>query len=710
MFSEKIFYNKKHLYILVFVLFYFWGLSAATIESDTAISQSKTVQLNSVTVSSKLKDANIKSGSTGISIDIDDIKLLPKIIGDADPFKALQYISGVSQTGEAKSGLFVRGGNNDQNLILFNGIQIQNPTHILGLFSSFNPELTEQITFIKAGIPAEYGGCLSSVLDISTSLNIPEKFTLDGSIGLISSRFTIKVPIAKKISFYAAARSSYINLIIMPFLEKIGIDKDITSNKYGFYDINAGFNYKVNSKNIVSGHFYFNTDYLKMVNIRNLYLGNSKMQWSNLGFSLQHTSAFSDSFLFHQQFSLSNFNMDLKWADLLIGTTSKYNSTVYKADFTNLYRLHNFKYGVECSYNMSFPNFLEAAAVSNVQGSSEYNSIYSAFTSLFFRDEINFKKLQINVGIRANVYFHLGDYTDYREGNNNVYYKKGKIVKPYFGVEPRLFIRYLLNNVSSVKFSASRNIQFLNQIPTINFGIPADFQMPASLYVKPQASWHFSGGYFHNFKNNMWETSVEAYYKNMENQLEMPNGDFMEIFTKNVEQTVLSGKGYAYGLELSVKKTEGKITGWLSYNLSWTWRQFREINNGKPFLANNDRRHNASLVLMYKLNEHWDFSAVFVYATGSKMNLPLSWYVLGEKLMLEYGDYNAFELPAYHRLDLSVNYKFKSFRRFSSELNLSVYNVYNRKNPFQVYYNTTDGFGMSYLLPIIPYLSYTFHF
>ncbi|HEY6914045.1 MAG TPA: hypothetical protein VI413_05160, partial [Paludibacter sp.] len=235
-------------------------------------------------------------------------------------------------------------------------------------------------------------------------------------------------------------------------------------------------------------------------------------------------------------------------------------------------------------------------------------------------------------------------------------------------------------------------------------------QVPASIYVKPQASWHLSGGYFQNISENDWELGMEVYYKTLENQLEFKNGIETTFANGMFEKDLLVGKGWTYGAEWKIRKNAGKLTGWLSYNLARSYRQFDKINNGLVFLANNDRRHDISLIGMYELNNRWNFSAVFVYATGNRLNLPVSWFFIDGKYVLEYGRYNAFEMPAYHRLDVSANHKLKTWHGIQSELNFSVYNIYNRANPFQVIFiPRSQSMRMSYLLPIIPSVSWTFH-
>jgi hypothetical protein len=234
-------------------------------------------------------------------------------------------------------------------------------------------------------------------------------------------------------------------------------------------------------------------------------------------------------------------------------------------------------------------------------------------------------------------------------------------------------------------------------------------QIPASLYVEPQNSWHFSGGYFRNFNQNAWESSIEVYYKTLENQLEFKNGIEATFTNSMFEKNLLTGKGWTYGAEWKLRKNMGDFTGWISYNLAWSYRQFDLINSGKPFLARNDRRHDISVVGMYKLNDSWSFSALFVYATGNRLNLPLSWFIIDNKYILEFGNYNAFEMPPYHRLDVSATYKLKQKGLLHSELNFSVYNIYNRANPFMVNFNPKlQKFVMSFLLPIVPSVSWTF--
>lgn len=689
-----------------------------TDSTDSKSITKKIFDISEIEVTAKLSDANLKSGSTGLTINVKQLKELPKFVGESDPYKALQYMGGVSQAGEANSGLYVRGGNNDQNLILFNGSVIQNPTHVLGMFSVFNPDLVGEMRFIKSGIPAEYGGRLSSIVEINTDQRIPDSIKLNGSFGLISSRISTQIPINSRLSIYGSWRGSYISSIILPLLAKAGIDSLLTQNRYEFWDANAGFNLRLSSKTKLNGHFYIGKDDLGIQELKKYEMKGNKTFWENTAAGLQLNHIFNENSSLNQQLNYSKFHIQstFEWFDSKQELQSQFENFSYKADFLNLIEKHKLKYGTELLYNAAVPHFIRNDSILPIEINDERNNINSTQATLFFRDEYSFGKWQLNAGIRLNLYAHIGPYTDY-DDNGDVIYAKNKIVKTYWGFEPRLYSRYLLNSESSLKLAATRHIQYINQIPVFSFGVPTDLQVPTSLYVKPQGSWHFSGGYFRNFKSNSWETSMEVYYKTLENQLEFKNGIETTFTNSMFEKNLLVGKGWTYGAEWKLSKNVGKFTGWVSYNLAWSYRQFDQINNGIPFLARNDRRHDISVVGLYELNDRWSFSSVFVYATGSRLNLPVSWYVIDNKLIFEYGKYNAFELPAYHRLDISANYKLKPIKGLKSELNFSVYNLYNRANPFQVYFSKKSfesnkfnfHLNMAYLLPIIPSVSWTFH-
>jgi len=684
-------------------------LIADTLDAESITK--KAIDIQEVQVIGQRRDANLTAGSTGINVDVKQLRQLPKFAGESDPYKALQYMGGVSQAGEANSGLYVRGGNNDQNLILLNGTMIQNPTHVLGMFSVFNPDLIGQMRFVKSGMPAEYGGRLSSIVDINTINIIPDKIHVNGSIGLISSRLSTQIPVSSNFSVYASLRGSYISSIILPTLALAGIDSLLTQNKYEFWDANAGFIYNPGPRTKLSGHFYTGKDEFKVQELKKFNLTGNTTFWQNTAAGIQLNHIFNDKLSMNHQLNYSKFQIQsaFDWYNSLQSLQSQFENITYKADFFHVSGFHQLKFGTELAFNKANPNSMTADSILPVERNSDHNIFHTTMLTVYARDEWTREKWQFNIGIRANLYAHVGPYTDFDE-SGDLLFPENRIIKTYSGLEPRFFTRYLINSHASIKSSLTRHIQYLNQIPVFSFGIPADLQIPASLYVKPQGSWHLSGGYFHNFSDNNWELSMEAYYKTLENQLEFKNGIATSFSNGMLEKDLLVGKGWTYGAEWKLSKNYGKLTGWISYNLAWSYRQFAQINSGNPFLAGNDRRHDISVIGMYELNKRLNFSAVFVYATGSRFNLPLSWFYIDNKYVLEYGKYNAFEMPPYHRMDIAANYKLNAWRGIESELNFSIYNLYNRANPFQVIYSArVQKIRMSYLLPVIPSVSWTFH-
>lgn len=690
--------------------------------TDSSSITKKIFNIRQVEINARKADEHIKAGARGVALDMDEIKLLPRLAGETDPLKALQFMGGVSQSGEASSGLYVRGGNNDQNLILFNGSPIQNPTHVLGIFSVFNPDIIGRMRFIKSGIPAEYGGRLSSVVDINTSNIIPEKITLDATIGLISSRLSLHIPLSKNLAIYGAARGSYLSSIVLPMLTRFGIDTVLTENKYEFYDLNAGFLWQINPGNRLSGHVYSGRDNIAIRQFKAFNVGDNQSGWGNKTANLQLQTGFTDKISLNQLLSYSAFDVQtaFSWFNAQQKINSGFSQWQYKADVAQLLKGHNLRYGLELYAHQASPHFVSTDSILPVIPGEVSPGIHAGQAVVFFRDEWETGKWLFNAGIRINTYQHFGPYKDKKIDENNqekvFVHESGKWLKNYTVVEPRFFTRYLLNDFSSLKISTSRHVQYLNQIPVTNFGIPADLQIPAGLYVKPQLSWHYSGGYFLNTKGNAWEMSAEAYYKTLENQLEF-NSSLSGIFTNSIpEHGLLTGKGWTYGLEYRIKRNTGKLTGWFNYQLAWSYRQFDGINAGKPFLAHNDRRHDISLAAFYQLTNRLELSGVFVFATGNRLNLPLSWYIINKQVILEYGRYNAFEMPPYHRLDLSLTYQLKAIGKLKSELNFSVYNVYNRANPFNIYFEKGNDQGsqkirlyMAYLLPVIPSVSWKIH-
>lgn len=701
----------------IFVTLITYAQQTYHILKDTTDSNSivlKTQQIKEVDVRSRYPLSKIKSVSSGISVDVNELKKIPNLMGDSDPFKALQYMGGISQAGEASANMNVRGGDNDQNLILLNGSQVESPTHILGLFSIFNPELIDQMRYYKSGIPAEYGGRLSSVIDIRNNVQTPDKTEIASNLGILASRISVKTSINKDVAVYAALRMSYLGAVVMPALVCLGIDPKLAQNNFEFYDTNLGFNYKLSAATRLSGHFYAGNDRLEVSSNSKFAIEDNTSSWGNRVGGVQLSHVFTPVFSMIHSFNVSNFNMAtrLNWLNAPYNVNSDRTTYNYKSDFILIANNHNIKTG----FDFMVANLLPFAFNKETNDTLNFSLKYNQFTNiaLYFRDEWENGPLLINAGIRAGVHLKHPD----RLYNTSMRIKDlMSTEKLYTAIEPRFFSRLMLNEASSLKVSATKHFQFSNRVQLINLGLPVEIFVSASEHIKPASLWHFSGGYFRSLNDNKWEFSVEAYYKSFANLLEY-GGKLNDLMTEdNVETLLFRGRAYAYGSELMLRKNFGNFTGWFNYTLGWNFRQFDEINNGLPYLATNDRRHDMSLIGIYQVNDKLTLSATYVYATGSRLNLPRSWYIVDGNVVLEYSKHNSFVMPDYHRLDLSLVYKLPVWNKLHSELNFSLYNVYNRANPFMVYYKTVADEGnfdyqikMHYLIPILPSLSWTFRF
>lgn len=708
---------KRNLYLFIFALIFPFAFSQQkhflikdTTDSNSIVNKVQTIR--ELEVRSKMATANIKSGSGGLIIDVAELRKLPNIVGDADPFKALQYLGGISQAGDASANMNVRGGNNDQNLVILNGCIIQNPTHVLGLFSVFNPDLIDLMRFYKTGIPAEYGGRLSSVIDIKNFSKIPHRVQVDGSVGLISLRLALKLPLSDKFSLYASQRGSYIGAFVIPMLIKAGVNEKLAQNNFEFSDTNVGFNYTISPATKLSGHFYTGNDRISISQSVKFSIDDNLSRWGNRVLGLQLNHIFSEKFSMAHNLNATEFYLQSKvnWLTINYSLNSLNRMLNYKSDFIYLLNRHTLKTGLEVSYNQTLPAKITQSDNTLALPLQSELLFRNSDLTLYMRDEWEQGNLLLNIGLRAALHI---------PSTFNETLESLQAIKPdlYGGLEPRFFARWLFDKQSSVKLSATRHFQYLSRVPVVNFGVPLEILVPVSAVGKQSSLWHFSGGYFRNIFENKWELSAEMYYKSFSNLLEF-GGNLNDLFSEQQLLTKMyTGKGWAYGAEFLAKKNTGRFTGWLAYTLGWNYRQFDNINSGRPYLATNDRRHDFSMIGMYQLSDRINFSATFVYATGSRLNLPRSWFVVDNKVVLEYSGYNSFQMPAYNRFDIAMNYKLKPFYNINSELNFAIYNLYNRANPFQVYYSTSNvansmdfKIKMTYLIPILPSLSWTFHF
>lgn len=679
-------------------------------------------ELQEVVVTGERKDENVKSTDMGrVELDIETIKSIPALMGEVDVIKAIQLLPGVQAAGEGNSGIYVRGGGPDQNLVLLDDAIVYNPGHLFGFFSVFNPDAVKGATLIKGGMPSSYGGRISSVIDVSMKEGNNKKFQMDGGIGLISSRLTLQGPIVKdKSSFLVSARRTYAFDIAQPALKRT----DFAGTNYNFYDVNVKGNYIFSDKDRLFLSGYFGRDVFIYNNSENK--TNVRMPWGNATATLRWNHLFNDKLFMNTTlvFNDYKFKFDAKQLDFKFGISSGVRDFNAKIDLDHYASTkHKLKYGFNYTYHIFTPNS-GTAQTGDTEFQLTEGKKYANEMGWYIQDDWDIsERVKLTTGFRLSMFQQVGPYNYLPNGvyaGDTIKYKRGQNVKTWWGPEPRIALRYAINGEQSIKAGFSMNYQYVHLVSSSNSTLPTDLWVPSSALVDPQWGLQYSVGYFRNFKDNMYEFSAEAYYKDMKNQIEFSEDHVQEI-NQEIETGYVFGKGWSYGLELFAKKSKGKFNGWLGYTLSYTWRQFDEINGGKKFPARYDRRHDISLNLVYEINDKLSMGATWVYATGNAYTLPIEKYIIDFVLVTGYGERNAYRIPAFHRLDYSLTYKpnKKPEKRFKSEYNFSIYNVYNRKNTYFIYYKTegdllkgdltTKAVSVS-LFPIIPSVTWNFKF
>jgi hypothetical protein len=679
-----------------------------------------------VVVTSKKRESNVKSAQMGkTSLAIEQIKSIPAFMGEVDLLKVVQLLPGVRNAGEGSSGIYVRGGGPDQNLVLLDDAIVYNTGHLFGFFSVFNSDAVKNVSLIKGGMPAQYGGRLSSVLDVTMKDGNNQKTQVEGGIGLIASRLSIQGPLKKdQSSFIITGRRTYIDALTKPFIPK---SSAFSGSGYYFYDLNAKANYRFNDKDRLFISGYFGRDVFDFVNGQQsldvrIPWGNATgtVRWNHV-FSKQlfaNTTAVFNDYQFSFQAEQNNF--DIKLASGIRDWGIKQDWDYYP------YANHKIKFGAAYTFHRFTPS-----VVSGRQDSVEFKPQnaqikYGREAALYMQDDWEISPtVQLNGGLRYSLFQQVGPNIIYQtdaDGNrtDSTVFGRGDLVKQYGGLEPRATIRIALNKNASIKASASRNLQYVHLVSNSGTTLPTDIWVPSTYRVKPQISWLYAAGYFQNLRNNMFELSMEVYYKKMQNQIEYKEG-YTPNSLDDTENSFVYGDGWSYGSEWLVNKVKGRFTGWVGYSLSWTWRKFPALNQGEKFPAKYDRRHDLSVVAMYNLNPKWKVSAVFVYGTGNAVTLPQRFYLIEGVLTQEYSRINQYRLPSYHRLDLSATYTPipKVKRKIKSEWVFSVYNAYSRQNPYFIYFAQTGAATQGDLkiqakqvsiFPIIPSVTWNFKF
>ncbi len=686
-------------------------------------------------VATKAEKLEEKTQMSRIDVPIETIKRIPALLGEVDVLKAIQLLPGVQSGGEGQNGLYVRGGSPDQNLILLDGVPVYNASHILGFFSVFNADAIKNVSLVKGGFPARYGGRLSSVIDISMKEGNNQKFQCEGSIGLISSKLSVQGPIIKdKTSFILSARRTYLDVLVKPFLSAVQAGKSSTATiKAYFYDFNGKINHKIDKDNRLFFSVYTGKDVLGLglkdsrANTTDYLKINAGTGYGNVTSALRwnkqvNPKLFSNTTLTYSQYGFNtNAGIEQKEDNKLLSFSSLYKSGIkdvairYDVDYVpdpNNYIRTGLSF-VNHSYNpgaIQQKIKIEDVNLDTILGSKKTTGQEIDF---YVEDDLRIGPFKANLGLHA---------TGFNTGK-----------KFYPSIQPRIGLNYLMSNSIALKASFATMSQFINLLTNESLSLPTDLWVPSTDRIKPQNSWQAAIGVAKTFKEE-YEISIEGYYKKMNNVLSYkPGADFLGV-TNDWQDKVLQGKGEAYGAEFFIQKKAGKFNGWIGYTLSWNYRQFDGINGGKVYPFKYDRRHDIDVVLNYDFSPKWSISGAWVYGTGNAITIPTKSYQLPYSNFSGFGNddnapyfgtvdqgssKNAYRMSNYHRFDVNLEYHKKHRRNWESTLSFGAYNVYNRKNPYFVYlsedftngqaskkvYKQVSLFGF-----IIPSISYGFKF
>ena len=688
-----------------------------------------------VTLKAKKEDANIKNADIGkIEIDVEQVDQIPVLMGEKDILKTIQLLPGVQSGSEGSSGFYVRGGGPDQNLILLDEAVVYNASHLFGFFSVFNSDAINNMDLIKGTMPANYGGRLSSVLDINMKDGNSKKYGATGGIGLISSKLTVEGPIKKDTSsFIISGRRTYFDVLAKPFVDTTAF----SGSSYFFYDLTTKANYQLSKKDklFISGYFgrdvfNFNSDDwgFKM-----------NMPWGNATASLRWNHLFSSKLFMNTSLIFSDYKYELNMTqdlDSLPTTETSLFSGIRDWNLKNDFSYYpNPKHKIKFGSNYVFHKF-NPTSFSGSYDNLDLEQIINYYAheyGIYVNDEFDVNdRLLLNFGLRYSGFTQVGPFERQVKDSSGqigqvstdttIIYDKGEIIEMYGGFEPRFSLRYLFNESSSIKFGFIQNYQYLHLTSVASSSLPTDVWLPSSDVVQPQFGRQISLGYFKNFSDNVYETSFELYYKKMENLVEYNEGYMpgVSIGLDNIDNNLTFGDGKSYGSEIFSAKRRGNLNGWVGYTYSKTTRQFDNLNNGNWYYAKYDRPHDLSVVLNYQISDRLNLSTVFVYASGNSLTIPKSMYIIDGNLITEWGDLNSYRMDPYHRMDLALTLKNKPQKKFSSSWTLSIYNIYNRKNPYFIYFETDGLLGGTEnveikaqqvsLFPIIPSISWNFNF
>ena len=693
------------------------------LKKDTVINaELKSAMLQEVVVSSSDDEKIQQRTSMGtIDLPVTQIKALPAFLGEVDVLKVLQLMPGVQSGTEGSSGLYVRGGGPDQNLMLLDGVPVYNASHLFGFFSVFNADAINRVELVKGGFPARYGGRLSSVVDIRMKEGNTKGVKGEGSVGLISSKLTVEGPINSKTSFIISGRRTYLDLLARPFMSS-------TQFGYYFYDLNVKINHRFNERNWLYLSTYAGQDKGWAESKSDNLDGNTQihkdqsgsLQWGNVITALRWNHIFHDKLFSNLTATYSRYNFDVRLgytendANLTTNETTYSNyETAYtsgirdvgvKLDFDYIPApAHYIRFGTQATRHLFTPGILSYR--SQTQSDTTYGAqrtFTNEYAAYVEDDLLLTNRLKINVGVNASALQVDGT--------------------TFSSVQPRLAARYLLNANVSLKASYAQMTQYLHLLTNAGIGLPTDLWVPATPLVGPEHSSITSIGMAYHV-NSKYELSIEGYYKNMTGLIEYKNGASYLNIDHDWQSKVEIGDGESHGAEIFLQRKTGRLSGWIGYTLSWTNRTFANLNDGKTFPYRYDRRHDISIALMYKIKEGRNISLTWVYGSGNAVSLPVSKYQSAGAagIMISNSDRptdyyegrNGYRMNAYHRLDLSYNWT-KKKKWGERTWSLAVYNVYNHKNPFFINREQTSNGSLKFvqysLFPIIPSIAFRFKF
>ncbi len=672
--------------------------------------------LEEVVVSREKPNSNVTKPEMSVSrLEMRSIKRIPALMGEVDVIKAIQMLPGVQTTAEGSSGFSVRGGGIDQNLIILDEATVYNASHLMGFFSVFNNDAIRDVKLYKGDIPANYGGRLSSVLDVLMKDGNNKKFVATGGIGLISSRLTLEGPIGnEKTSFLISARRTYADLFF-----PLATDTSLRKSVMYFYDLNLKINHQINDNNRLFLSAYLGRDNFGQK-------GSSEAGFGNKTFTLRWNHLFSPQLFSNTTAIISKYDYSLGmnqgsskyfWKSSLIDYTLKFDFNYFLTPENEL------RFGISSTYHDITPcNAWMEGDVSTITIPYPKNYEFEHAAYISNQQKIG-GKLTLKYGLRYSIFQNVGKTSNYRFDQNykvidTLYYSSGEIFNTYHALDPRFGAIYTINNKSSVKASFSRTTQFMQLASNSNGGMPLDIWFPSSPNIKPQKADQYAIGYFRNFFNNAIEASIETYYKDMYNVIDFKDHASL-LMNPRMEGEVRTGKANAYGVEFFIKKNDGKLTGWVSYTLSKVKRKIPEINDGKTYPAPYDKPNNINVILNYELTKRLTVSANWIYASGTPMTAPIGTFEYGNTVNKIYSSRNGYRMRDYHRLDLSFTLKGveRANRFWHGEWVFSMYNVYGRHNDWVINFiqdknNPKKMIAQRMYLPFVffPSITYNFNF